>query len=97
MVQVSATNKGRYPQPALGKEWKLLGLWGQASGLEAPSISAPTARDIIPPILLCTTHVTSLNSQSPVNSSPCLRYTILERHHDRIANEPLRIKPLGVL
>lgn len=54
MVQVSATNKGRYPQPALGKEWKLLGLWGQASGREAPSISAPTARDIIPPILLCT-------------------------------------------
>lgn len=67
------------------------------SGLEAPSMSVPIARDIIPPILLCTTHVTRFNSQQPVNNSPCLRYTTLEPHHGRTANEKLRIKPPGAL
>lgn len=36
-----------------------------------------------PPGLLCTTHVTRPNTQSPVNNSPCLRYTTFEPHRKR--------------
>lgn len=85
-VSVSVTIKAGTPSWAWWKEWNCLAP-GQASGLEAPSLSAPTARDIIPPVLLCTTHVTRLNSLPPVNNSPCLRYTTLEPHHGHTANE----------
>lgn len=62
MVQVSVADNGRYPSQTWWKEWKPLGFWGQAPGLEAPPMSAPVARrDIIQPILPCATHVTRLN------------------------------------
>lgn len=98
MVQVGATDKiVRYPpKQAWWKVQKLLGLW---AGIRTRSSvqSTPIARDLIPISLLYTTHVTRLHSRPPVDTSPCLRYTTVEPHHEHITNEQLCIKPPGVL